>query len=281
MKTIIIPTDFSKNGADAFNYALHLVDEGETLLHIISIIPPLPQTGEVGVVLTDYDTQQTKRVQADLDTLEMFAKDFFKDKGNIKISTRAILGPVSPLIKQEAARLDADLIVMGSRGENHSFLDKFAGTVSLGVLDGATCPVVLVPNGYKFQDLKRIMFATALDHADPFELWRAQDLLELDDAVCHCLHIVPMANSNTRKSLRQFEEFFESNKNGIETEFFIQEHENIEHAIVEFAERQEHQLIILTKSKRSLWQKLFGKSHTKKLASMNSIPMLVMNEQTA
>jgi nucleotide-binding universal stress UspA family protein len=279
MKTILIPTDFSKNGADAFEYALHLVDDQETELHIVSIIPPLPQTGEVGVVLTDYDHKQQERVQKDLDTLEMFANNFLKDKSNIKVTTRAMLGPAATLIKQEAQRVEADLIVMGSRGENHSLLDKFAGTVSLGVILDAPCPVLLVPNGFKHQKIKKVLFASALDHADPFELWRAKGLLLCDDANFTCLHIVKEITPSVKKMVSQFEQFFKSQKNNVKANFIVEEHPSVEEGLVEFAKEKGEQIIILTKSRRSLWKKIFGTSHSKKLASMINLPLLIMNEQ--
>lgn len=278
MKTILIPTDFSKNGADAFNYALQLVDNESSKLHVISIIPPLPQTGEVGVVLADYDHKQQERVEADLKALELFANDFFKDKKNISVTTRAMIGPAATMIKQEAERLDADLIVMGSRGENHSLLDKLAGTVSLGVIQDSPCPVLLVPNGFKYQKIDQVLFASALDHADPFELWRSKDLLNSPEANYKCLHIVDEVTPRVTKSVKQFEQFFESQTTNTKAKFFVREHPHVEEGLVAFAEEHGEQIIVLTKSRRSLWKKIFGSSHSKKLASLIKIPLLVMNE---
>jgi len=58
-------------------------------------------------------------------------------------SVQVVGGPI-PLIIEQAKKVDADYIVMGSHGHT-AFYDLLVGSTTHGVLMRAPCPVVIIP----------------------------------------------------------------------------------------------------------------------------------------
>ena len=65
--------------------------------------------------------------------------------GNINITEKVIMGDAPRIICEEAKKEGCDLIVMGSRGRN-PISGLMLGSVSIRVLQLASCPVLIVKN---------------------------------------------------------------------------------------------------------------------------------------
>ena len=66
-------------------------------------------------------------------------------QGDVEVTAMLVPGEATDKILQEARRLEADLIVLGSHGHG-ALYNLLAGSVCQGVLSKAACPVVIVPS---------------------------------------------------------------------------------------------------------------------------------------
>ena len=209
MKKILIPTDFSENGADAFSYALKLIGDSDAKFHVISVIEPMVNPSEIPGVAVNLNQESVKSANESLKTLELFANDFFQKKGNVSLTTNAIIGQISNSIKKEAVNIKADLIIMGTMGVGHSNLEKMVGTVSSEVIKNASCPVILVPKAYKFKAVESVIFSTDLDHSDPFELWKGVKLLAPHVPLVRCIHVVKDESEKNKAEVTEFSQYLQ------------------------------------------------------------------------
>lgn len=141
MKTILAAIDFSPASSKVVTESVRLgrlMGARVVLLHVIN--PPLFGAEFSGVVVGNLAELMTAMEQADNERLRRLSRRFKDVVSAVRTETGSPVG----LILDEARRLDADFIVLGSHG--HGALYDFAvGSTAQGVLRRARCPVLLVP----------------------------------------------------------------------------------------------------------------------------------------
>lgn len=142
MKTILVPVDFSGNTERVIAEAERMARLSGGTLTLIHVAAPEPafvgyEPGPPTVrATTAHELRDEHRTIQKLEQ-EVNARG---------VAARALLiqGYPAEKIVEEAGRLGADLIVMGSHG--HKMLKRLVvGSVTDGVLRKAACPVLIVP----------------------------------------------------------------------------------------------------------------------------------------
>jgi nucleotide-binding universal stress UspA family protein len=139
MKKILIATDGSDESRQAVDFGLELAEEQGArvvLVHVARAVDVLPTTGfgMTGAVphdLTDYDWSPLSEARA------------LADERGIDVRTHMLRGEPVDEIVAYADTIDADLIVVGSRGHG-TLASALLGSVSRGVLHEARRPVLVV-----------------------------------------------------------------------------------------------------------------------------------------
>jgi nucleotide-binding universal stress UspA family protein len=111
-------------------------------IHLLHVTEPDPSF--VGLAAGPEEVQhqvanELRRAQAELDALA----DRLRAKGHA-VDTLLVPGPTVQTILEQAEKLDADVIVMGSHGRGKLF-DLVVGSVSAGVIRKSPVPVLVVP----------------------------------------------------------------------------------------------------------------------------------------
>ncbi len=146
IETILVPIDFSKNSAKALDAAAGLAERFKArlvLLHAHHIdVPMTSQLIPGGPVLpADFQQQMHERATGAVEALAQQAS-----KWGVEVTGKAVVGPASQAIVDEAEALSADLIVMGTRG-NTGVKHVLLGSVAERVVRTAPCPVLTVKAG--------------------------------------------------------------------------------------------------------------------------------------
>ena len=143
MKTILVPVDFSRVTDAVVNEAAALARALPARVVLLTVIQPPVIISEYGPLLGDvvqitaagekHATKQLARLEEQL--------------GAAFVEAEAIQLNGSPirLIVDQAKKLEADYIVMGSHGHT-ALYDLLVGSTTHGVLMRAKCPVVIVPS---------------------------------------------------------------------------------------------------------------------------------------
>lgn len=281
MKNILIPTDFSENASDALGYALNLLGGSKAHIHIVHVLPVHTVPGDVPVNTTELVTKELEEAERAMTAIEEFGQMFYGEGegAQISITTKVAVGGVAFQIKKEAEDIGADLIIMGTQGMNHSFAEKIMGSISTMAISDAPCPVILVPRGYEYEPIESVIFATNLNHADPYELWRATELIKPHVCKVRCVYVAKDESKIDKGELEKFAKYMVEHSPSVQTVFNVEESDNIEKALSEYADNYDAQMVIMHRSKKSFWKSLFGARHTKKMASWLDIPLLVMENK--
>lgn len=278
MKTILIPTDFSQNAESALKYALKFIGDAEARLHIINVITPVVLSAEVPLSgdVTGEQMQFAKESLSGIKSLcnKMLGK---QSERKISITTHIKVGGVSHMIKEEAEKESVDMIMMGTQGSNHSKIDKLVGTVSTDAIDNAPCPVLLIPMGYEFVPIDNLIFPTNLNHQAPYELWKAIEVIKPNMTTVRCLFISKDLSKEDSQELDQFATYITERSPSLQTFFDMEESNSIEETIAEYAENYDAELVVMHHSKKSIWKRIFEVRHTKRVANLLKVPLLILN----
>jgi len=134
--TILHPTDFSSNSAEAFHLASALARDCDARLVVVHAVEPAPAVvGEAALVPNELEDLR-EEARHKLDELEPV------DPG-VHLETMIRDGPAPAVILDTADDCKADLIVMGTHGRT-GIRRLFLGSVAELVLRRAHCPVLTV-----------------------------------------------------------------------------------------------------------------------------------------
>lgn len=139
MNRILIATDGSPSAQEAVDFGLELAaDQGAavTFVHVVPVLDVVPMsgfgmTGAVEHELTEEDTGLLEQARA------------AAEEAGVTAYTKLLRGDVSDEIVAYADTVDADLIVVGSRGHG-AVSSALLGSVSRGILREARRPVLVV-----------------------------------------------------------------------------------------------------------------------------------------
>jgi nucleotide-binding universal stress UspA family protein len=142
MKTILAPIDFSPATKGVIAAASSLARSYDGRVVLLNVTqPPLMMTEE-SLYVIDMDALTARTARAAVIQLEELREKL--DNDFIHTEVMQLTGSPVALILEQARKLPADYIVMGSHGHT-AFYDLLAGSTATGVVRKATCPVVIVP----------------------------------------------------------------------------------------------------------------------------------------
>jgi nucleotide-binding universal stress UspA family protein len=138
MKTILIATDGSPEATEAVEFGLELASDQGSNVTFVTVVPALDAVpggfGFVGYVpheLTEVEDQPLEEARE------------LAERAGVTAHARVLRGDVVDEIVAYADVIDADLIVVGSRGHG-AVASTLLGSVSRGVLREARRPVLVV-----------------------------------------------------------------------------------------------------------------------------------------
>jgi nucleotide-binding universal stress UspA family protein len=140
VRKILIATDGSDSAREAVQFGLDLADEHRAIPFVVYVVPAFDLVPLTGFAVPPPKVTHTPSA-ADRQPLEA-AEAVAAEKG-IEATTTLLSGKPADEIIAYADTIDADLIVVGSRGHG-AITSALLGSVSRGVLHEARRPVLIV-----------------------------------------------------------------------------------------------------------------------------------------
>ncbi len=276
MKHIILPTDFSSNAENAANYILQLNKfiKGELHLFHSYVIPVFATDVPVTVPdITDLKEESLKLMHKLKANLQRQNPD---SSSEIHISVSA--GYPEEEIPSFSVKKRADLVVMGTKGVT-GLKEVFFGTNTARVIGKLNCPLLVVPENAKFKGLKKIVFATNYAENDVENISEVIEFAKLFLAEVVLLHISSGDQSKPFEfnSLETFCQKLRESTGYDSLKYKLLDNPEVEEGINFYLDEIKADMIVMTNRHRSLFQKLFEKSITKKMAYHTHIPLMVFH----
>ena len=139
MKTILIATDGSPESREAVGFGLELAEEHGAEVTLLQVVPPMDWTKlDRGAVIRPIPEELRVRRDFALEEAARLAAEH-----DVKVTFDVVAGIPADEICIRGDALDADLIVLGSRGRG-AVASALLGSVSNAVLHRARRPVLVV-----------------------------------------------------------------------------------------------------------------------------------------
>ncbi len=274
MKTILVPTDFSIPADSAIHYAIKLAllwDASIILYH--SFIPF--ETGFYLLSVSDLENKEAEKILTE--RLTKMRHSIVKKNPELPISIHVDQGPEGIKILDFCKKSKIDLIVMGTKGAS-SLKEKLIGSYTAEVMAKAPCPVLAIPNKHKFKIHKKITYATNYSKKDKKILQSLLEFNQIFNAKITILHIdwgitLFTADEDYIAYKKTIQNYFKD----FEFKFNHTVGKDISKTILEETLLDKTDLIVMNPLKRKgIWNRLFHRSVTKKMAYHVPIPLLTI-----
>ncbi|WP_336518427.1 universal stress protein [Pollutibacter soli] len=268
MKTIIVGTDLSLNGAVAIRYAADMALATDAHLHILHVHQPTLSYVELALHVDS--GSMVSAAEKEMEEL----KEYFEKltKGRLYISTEVRMGDVIEELQQVCKRISPDFVVIGAQGKSAA-ARFFLGSHAVRIMRQLKWPVIAVPKEGHFRVIKKIGLACDLnDVVESIPIDEIKLLVKSFNAELHVINSGKMAEfypeeldqSIILRELLEAENptfHFIVNKSG-------------DNAILEFAEQNEIDLLIIIPGHHSVIKQLVTRSHTRKMVLQSHVPVM-------
>ena len=148
MKTILAAIDFSEVTEGVVEHAVQLAKAFGSSLYLLHVEAPEPTFVGYEPGPQHERDHVARAIKEDRHAIHEL-RDKLKEQG-IDAHGLVIQGPTVEKILEEARRLDASLVVVGSHGHG-ALHNLILGSVSEGVMRDTPCPTVVVPSPKKLE----------------------------------------------------------------------------------------------------------------------------------
>jgi nucleotide-binding universal stress UspA family protein len=271
MRTILVPVDFSENSQSAMNAAKMIAGRVGAKLYLLHVyVPFVPTEIHVPISAEIYSGAESSSKER----LELLRTEFASEGLAVESLWRE--GAVVGAVLEEAARLSADLVVLGRTGEG-GFLDKLFGSVATDIVKNLEkIPVLTIPPKAVLTTIDHIVYATRLEHDEIEAIRSVAAFAKLMDAKLTFLKL----DSQTQTDIQPDHQFIQP----IQSELGFTDSDFVtvdigRNSPVDEIERQAKLLgadilVVSAKEKGFLEELLVDPSLTKKLLLNTKMPLL-------
>jgi len=275
LRKILVPTDFSDNADHALNYAAVLASKLRSKLVLFhSVKFPVVAMNEMVVEVPDSQLIKESNVK-----LEKLKHTIRGKQVPVEIETSSSVGFAVDEIINYCQSKKSDMIVMGTKGA-HGLGELLLGSNTAEVIAKAKCPVLAVPPDAKVKDIKKILFATNYADNDFQSIFLLTEIFKPWNPEIIIVHVEDPHNARTENS--HFEHFKSQVMTSISYDKFyfnLLDGKNVEEAISDFAIHNSIDIISVSARRRNLFEKLTGRSTTKKMSYHTHIPLLAFHAE--
>jgi nucleotide-binding universal stress UspA family protein len=178
MKKILLPTDFSDNAWNAIVYALHFFKNENCTFYILHTYTPSFYRADYMIGGPTFSAIPDVGVELAQAGLDKTIADIKKNHKNAKhqYKTLSAFNTLTDEVREVTENKNIDLIVMGTQGATGA-KEIFLGTRTVHVIRKSRIPVMVVPNGYVFKEIKYVLFPS--DYVISFEKEEVRLLIDV------------------------------------------------------------------------------------------------------
>ncbi len=278
MKTIIVPTDFSKNAYKALYCATQLFAEGPCKFIILHSFE-----NQVTNLTSRIDIGKTEAIVEELYTTSDAKCDKLIEKINLKapnenhhytatVTSLSLSSAINKLIVKEQAHF----VVMGSKGNTGSS-DILVGSNALSMIQKIKkAPLLLIPGDYIYKPIQNIAFATGFKRAYlKSELRPLIYISSLNNATIKVLH-VHKREKMTEDQRANFHDLFNILRDSDPESNWLPDDSDDYDAITTFLNKEKTNLLAMIYYKHNAIVQLFREATVKNIAKYSKIPFLIL-----
>jgi nucleotide-binding universal stress UspA family protein len=278
MKTILFPTNFSKNAVHASLYAgmiARAMDAQLILLNVYSI--PMATEYQIPYNVDGFlkDSQETAK-----ENLQVFGKELIKSTklSPDKVTQITEYGQITDSIVRTAHEKKVDLIIIGTMGVSN-ILDQWLGTNAQNIIETAECPVLIIPEKAELNFPKVLMYAADFKEDDVLATHKVLEFTKPLGAMCKVIHIHDyyevITNQNVKEKVLELKHEFEEDD---EVTIKNINREEIYNGLKTYVRTHKPDVLALAIYKKSFLRKIFERGIIDHYVQNGDIPLLIFRK---
>ncbi len=277
MKNILLPTDFSDNAQNAIDYAMQFYKNESCTFYILNVQKVSNYTTDdlmVAPANQSIHEAVISDVKKKLDHIAQKLKETYKDE-EYYFQTITDYDVFTDAIKQAIKTYHIDLIIMGTNGATNA-IEVVFGSNTLNVIRKIDCPLIAIPQGYKYTSPKSILYV--IDYGDHFNDHNIEPLVDTITKHKSSLRILKIREDDT-VTVADFDDKKEM-KN------FFKDINHTFHSIVNvptalainsFVQIMDIDMTALFIQRETFLERFFKGSETSKISYGTKVPLLIMH----
>lgn len=276
MRKILVPTDFSDNAMNAIQYALELfkyersdffiMNAYQDKIYADTTLLKNETLDKVTKIISDKSQEQLENTLKKIKEISPNPRHTY----TIVSSNSMLMDEADKIVDEE----NIDIIVMGTRGETNDRKLTF-GSHTLQILKYVQCPVLAIPENYKYTQPKHILFPT--DYMIPYKRRELKLLCEMAFSYRSVIDVLYISKSK-KLSLRQEDnqKFIKETlcKNSIN--FKTISGKNISNTIYKYLKEHKVDMLVLVNTRHSFLESILFQSTIDKMSLHIDIPFLTL-----
>ncbi len=271
MKKILVTTDFSVVANNAVNYAADMamaINADILLFHMVQT--PIGYS-DLPIAVSLEDMMRT----AEKDMQDLRVEIARRVNAKINVETQVGMGGFFDELQSVCEQLKPYAVVMGSQGKTATEHLLF-GAHATHAVTNLMWPVITVPPGVTFSGIKKVGLASDLTKV--IESTPIEEISRLVHDFNAELHIL----NTGKKQVFDADIVFESGMMqemtmALNPKFHFISNENTEEGILDFADKNQIDLLIVLPRRHNLLNSIFHKSHTKQFVLHSHIPVITLH----
>jgi len=273
MKKILVPIDFSKPSEYAAKMAAKIAkktDVSITLIHLIELPSDVVDVQYGSRFSIPESMLYLRKIK---EKILDFKNSFFTE--DMKVDYFIKLNNPFDGIKKYADKIDADLIIMGSKG--HSKFDEIIiGSNTEKIVRSSKIPVIVVKRDSKKFSLKKLVFASNFKKDNKEVFIKFLDFANAFNSKIYLLRVNTTSKfESTAESKQKIKDFIKE-YNLLKYSINIYDDTSIEKGIINFSREKKADLIALSTHGRSGISHLFSRSVAKRLSKKALKPIFTV-----
>jgi nucleotide-binding universal stress UspA family protein len=269
MKKILCPIDFSNASLNGLEHAAQwakILNASLSLLYVRTSIWP-------EAIQLDREVQESNEdIQA---RLELLSKSTIDELG---VSCHFHFESTTLTFEESAAahtRL-SDLVVMGTNGADN-YYQYFFGSNSFHLIEKSKCPVLIIPETYKFRPIQLIVYGY---DPDTNPLFRIDQLKKLAHPAGAAVKVLHLGEKNRLEIIhRELEVLSDAitakTPMAVNWSYHSQNTSDVSMALNQFVKETDADVLALSFHHRSLIEKIFKENTIKKISAIADHPVFV------
>ncbi|MDG1730383.1 MAG: universal stress protein [Algibacter sp.] len=274
MRKILIPTDFSENATNAIKYALELFKYEVSEFYVMHAYQDDIYAKDDSITRKNLDNittlvsnESSKKLKDTLKIINELSPNP-RHTYNIISANNLLLDEADTIVDEQ----NIDIIVMGTKGKTNDKKITF-GSHTLQVLKYVQCPVLAIPENYKYTQPKYILFPT--DYMIPYKRRELKLLCEMVSPYRAVIDMLYISKSD-KLSLRQEDNmaFIEGHLCKNKLNFNIENSKHIINTIYKYIKEKSIDMLVMVNTRHSFLENILFQSTVDELSLHLDIPFL-------
>ena len=276
MRKIIVPTDFSENAQNALRYACEVFKYERSEFILMHAFADEVYESHLNVSRDLFEEYREKVKESSLKELQSIIAEMEENPCNPRhiFTSEAVFAPLVDAVNELADRENADVVVMGTKGETDDRNITF-GSNTLQVVKYVASPVLAIPSNYTDWHPEHIVFAT--DYSMPFrkrELKLVSTLAKSFAATLHFVHVSSFESLSFRQ--QDNKSFLESCLDENKLEFHTLVGKEVIQTVEKFVAEKQADMLIMVNHRHSVLEDIFFSNTIDTLGLKMKIPFLIL-----